>query len=76
MNKNRKSRFDDVTSLLENAKDELSDIQAEEQDAYDSLSEGLQASERGDAMLEWVDFIDEVMSDIDQVIDKIEQQIK
>lgn len=76
MNKNRKARFDDVTSLLENAKDELLDIQAEEQEAYDSLSEGLQCSTRGEAMLEWIDFMDSVAGDIDKVIGKIEGKKK
>lgn len=76
MNKNRKARFDDVTSLLENAKDELLDIQSEEQEAYDSLSEGLQCSSKGETMLEWIDFMDGVAGDIDKVIGKIEGKIK
>ena len=37
MNKERKGRFNDVISSLEEAKGELEDILNEEQDSYDSL---------------------------------------
>lgn len=76
MNKERKQRFQNAVSSLEEAKDELIDIQAEEIDALDAMPEGLQSSARGDAMQEWIDFIDDTVSDIDNVIDKIEKQIK
>ena len=42
MNKERKGRFNDVISSLEEAKGELEDILNEEQDSYDSLPDGLQ----------------------------------
>lgn len=44
MNKERKGRFNDVINLLEDAKGKSEDVLNEEQDAYDSLSEGLQMS--------------------------------
>lgn len=37
MNKERKGRFNDVISSLEEAKGEVEDILNEEQDSYDSL---------------------------------------
>ena len=40
MNKERKGRFNDVISSLEEAKGELEDILNEEQDSYDSLPDG------------------------------------
>ena len=39
MNKERKGRFNDVISSLEEAKGEVEDILNEEQDSYDSLPE-------------------------------------
>lgn len=76
MNKERKQRFQNVISSLEEAKDELTDIQAEEIDALDSLPEGLQMSSRGDKMQEWIDFIDDTVASIDDVISNIEAETK
>lgn len=76
MNKERKQRFQNVISSLEEAKDELTDIQAEEIDALDALPEGLQISSRGDKMQEWIDFIDDTVASIDDVISNIEAETK
>lgn len=76
MNKERKLRFYDVISSLDEAIGELQDIQSDEEEAYYALPEGLQASERGDKMQEWIDFIDETVDEINTVIDKINSQIK
>lgn len=75
MNKERKQRFQDVVDDLENAKNELFDIQTEETEALDSLPEGLRYSDRGDAMQEWIDFIDDIVSSIDNVVDEIEERV-
>lgn len=76
MNKERKGRFQNVISSLDEAKDELTDIQSEEMDALDVLPEGLQMSSRGEKMQGWIDFIDDVLSDIDCIVDKIESEIE
>lgn len=75
MNKERKARFDDVVAQLEEAKDTLSDIQSEEQDAYDAMPEGFQMGSRGDKMQEYIDLIDEAFQKIDDVISFVEKQI-
>lgn len=67
MNKQRKERFYDVLGMLDDARSELEDIQAEEQDAFDSLSEGLQCSQRGDTMQSWLDLMDEIGEKIDDL---------
>ena len=54
MNKERKGRFNDVISSLEEAKGELEDILNEEQDSYDSLPDGLQMSSRGEKMQDYI----------------------
>lgn len=76
MNKERKERFQTVISSLDEAKDELTEIQSEEMDALDALPEGLQMSSRGEKMQGWIDFIDDVLSDIDYIVDKIESEIE
>lgn len=76
INKERKQRFQNVVSYLEEAKDELTDIQAEEIDALDALPEGLQMSSRGDKMQEWIGFIDDTVASINNVINNIEAETK
>ena len=76
MNKERKQRFQNVVSYLEEAKHELTDIQAEEIDALDALPEGLQMSSRGDKMQERIGFIDDTVASINNVINNIEAETK
>ena len=76
INKERKQRFQNVVSYLEEAKDELTDIQAEEIDALDALPEGLQMSSRGDKIQEWIGFIDDTVASINNVINNIEAETK
>lgn len=75
MNKERKGRFNDVINLLEDTKGELEDILNEEQDAYDSLSDGLQMSSRGEKMQEYIDLTDDCIGKINVVIDFVEREI-
>lgn len=71
MNKQRRKRLEDVVSRLEECMSDLEFIKEEEQEAYDNLPESIQYSERGEAMQGNVDDIDYVISDLDQVIDSI-----
>ena len=75
MNKQRKQRFNDAIDYINDAISELYDIQAEEQDALDSLPDSLRNSSRGDEMGEWVDFIDNTVCSLENVINDIECQV-
>ena len=70
MNKERKGRFNDVISSLEEAKGEVEDILNEEQDSYDSLPDGLQMSSRGEKMEDCINKIDEVVGFVEEKIIK------
>ena len=70
MNKERKGRFNDVISSLEEAKGEVEDILNEEQDSYDSLPDGLQMSSRGEKMEDCISKIDEVVGFVEEKIIK------
>lgn len=63
-------------SSLDEAKEELMDIQSEEMDALDAMPDGLQASSHGEKMQEWIDFMEGVLTDIDRIVDKIERKMK
>jgi hypothetical protein len=75
MNKARRKWLEDIYNRLEVLKDELENISAEEQDAYDNLPEGIQDSERGDAMEENVSDIDDAASSIEEIMDTIQDII-
>lgn len=75
MNRQRKQRFDDVISFIEDARNELDDIQAEEQEAFDNLSDGLQASSRGDTIQTWLDIMDEIGDKIDELSEWIRNKV-
>lgn len=76
MNKQRKQRFEEVVGSLEEAKDILGDIQQEEQEAFDNLPEGLQVSERGEKMQEYIDLMDDCNDKIDDVIDFVHDELR
>ena len=73
MNKERKGRFNDVISSLEEAKGELEDILNEEQDSYDSLPDGLQMSSRGEKMQDYICLMEDCISKIDEVVGFVEE---
>ena len=76
MNKNRREELLDVSHLLDDAIDRLGEIRDDEQDAFDSMPEGLQYSSRGDAMQEAIDTLDDFESKIADIRDKIEEYAK
>ena len=75
MNKERKGRFNDVISSLEEAKGELEDILNEEQDSYDSLPDDLQMSSRGEKMQDYIGLMEDCISKIDEVVGFVEEKI-
>lgn len=75
MNKERKGRFHDVIAYLEDAVNEMQDIQNEEQDAYDCLSPGLQMSKNGDKMQEYIDLMDKSINQINDASKFIQESI-
>lgn len=76
MNKDRREELLDVVDLLGEAGDRLSEIRDDEQDAFDSLPEGLQESSRGDAMQEALDVLDGFGDAILELQNRIEQYAK
>lgn len=71
MNKARRKWLEHVITSLEDAKCELESIMDEEQECIDNLPENLQCSSRADEMQEYVDTLDEAISDLDNIIDNL-----
>lgn len=75
MNKQRRMELEEVADFLDEAVSKLEEVRCEEQDAFDNMPEGLQNSSRGDAMIEAMDAMDEIASDIEDVKAKISELI-
>lgn len=69
--KNIENSFDIITTLpeAERIKDKIMDVLFEEEYAFDSLSEGLQCTARGEAMEEAIDELNGAIDEIDSVIE-------
>ena len=71
MNKERRKELERAYALISEAQDIVDYVYGGESEAYDNLPEGLQNSERGERMYECVDAIEDLQSDIEEVISKI-----
>lgn len=73
MNKERRNRINKVIEQLEVLKDEIADIGMEEEEAYDNLPEGIQESDRGEAMQEAVDNLEMAGDTFDDIIEYLNE---
>lgn len=73
MNKQRRQQLYDATAALDDAIAVIQDVQAEEDDAFNNLSEGLQCSRTGEAMQDAIDVLDGFVDEIEAVKTKIEK---
>ena len=67
MNKARRNRIADVQTQLEALKQDIDAILSEEQEAYDNMPEGLQESERGQAMQEAIDALESAIGSCEEL---------
>lgn len=72
MNKQRRKRITEAIELLEQAQQIIEEVKDEEQEAYDNLPEGLQCGERGEAMKEAVNNLEESYDSVGDIIDTLE----
>jgi hypothetical protein len=75
MNKARRKELECVMAVLEEQVSQLELIMDEEQMCFDNLTEGLQATERGQTMEENVNDLDTIIGDLQSVIDSIQDII-
>ena len=71
MNKRRRLWLETTIEAIENAKIELESIRDEEEESFYALPDSLQYSERGDAMQENIDDIDNEISNLEDVISNL-----
>jgi hypothetical protein len=72
MNKDRRKQIDDVYEKIQDLVGTVEDIQYEEQNAFDSMPEGLQESERGQAASEAADHLVDAMDCLNSALDALD----
>ena len=76
MNKQRRKELEEAVSMLEDAYATIENVMEQEQEAFDNMPEGLQESERGEAMQENIDSLDSCLSDLENVKEQVEEVIE
>lgn len=72
MNAERRKRLGQIATAIGDARLDLEAIVEEEREAFDNMPEGLQESEKGQAMSEAADTLEEACSNLDDVASTIE----
>lgn len=75
MNKSRRKELSRIAEELENLREDLDAVASEERDAYENLPESLQESDRGTAMEEAADELDDICSELDDLRQRIESVV-
>lgn len=73
MNKKQRERLERAASLISEAKEIIEQIRDEEQEKFENLSEGLQASEKGQALEENSSSLDGANDELSNVLETIEE---
>lgn len=70
----------EAQKIFENAKEIVEGVRDEEQECFDNLTEGLQASERGQKMEETASTLDDICNDLemdfDDLISRLEESME
>jgi hypothetical protein len=72
VNKERRKRIQEIVDNLEEIKGRIDEIQEEERECYDNLSEGLQQTERGQGYEASADALSDAECNVDDVISALE----
>lgn len=76
MNDERRKRLQTIHDKLIELGEELTSIQQEEQEAFENLPDSLQGGERGAAMEQAADHLDDAVNAMTEVTDAINEAVK
>ena len=76
MNSERRKRIREAVGFLETAKDIVTDVCSDEQNALDNMPENLQWSDRYTAMEDAVSAMEDAVSSIDEAQEYLEKSIE
>lgn len=69
MNAKRRKEVEAIMNSLEELKEQIECVQSEEEEAYDNMPEGLKESERGDQMQEYISYLEDAASSVQDAVD-------
>lgn len=72
MNKERRNQISKIITSLETLRYEIENLREDEQEAFDNLPEGIQCSDRGEAMEAAASELDDAYNSIDEAISQLE----
>lgn len=72
MNKQRRQRLNEGIKKLDEVLDIFKDVLNDEENAFDSLSEGLQQTARGDRMQDNIDILNSSIDSIEEILSDLE----
>lgn len=75
MNKARRKAIEKISDKLEELQAELQMLKDEEEEAYDNLPESLQEGEKGDAMQEAIEYLENADSFIEDAKDALNDAV-
>ena len=67
MNKLRRKQIDEIQDKLAVLREMIDEVLTDEQEALDNLPEGLQESERGEAMQQAIDALEDALNNCDEI---------
>lgn len=73
MNADRRKRLRQAAALLSEARELISAVQEEEQEAYDNMPESLQAGDKGTKMSETADALDTLAQELENAESGLEE---
>lgn len=73
MNNKRRKEIKEILDKLSDCKDSLEKILSNEEDAYESMGEGLQCSEVGEISEEAQEHLNEAIESLDNTISELEE---
>lgn len=69
MNKQRRTAIAEIAEQISEARDSLESIRYEEEEAYENYPDSLKDTERGEAMQNAIETLDEAYSQLEEAID-------
>ena len=73
MNKLRRKQLSEIQDKIAELRDMIDMVLSEEQEAFDNLPEGIQESERGEAMQAAIDAMENAMSSCEEAEESLEE---
>lgn len=76
MNKERREELWEVYTSLDDAMSKIIEVRSDEEDSFDNLPDGLQASKTGESIQAAIDWLNDTELVIQSVRDRVERYIK